>query len=147
MRTRNEQGWPVRPSGKFDLRFQTQSAALGVSSLYWSDRRRAVGMERLDRLQAPGLALLALLLGPHDRFPVRRQDEAGAGVGDLDPIAARLVDIEEEGLLDGVFVRTGLDVDAVLLKDVGGAQHVLAAVERIGDVMETAGLAEVVARI
>src|SRR5690349_3732747 len=33
-------------------------------------RRRAVGVEALDRPQAPGLALLALLLGPDDRLPV-----------------------------------------------------------------------------
>src|SRR5271156_2222108 len=74
------------------------------------DRRSAVGVEGLDRFQAPGLALLALLLGPDDRLPVRREDEARAGVGDLDPVAAGLVDIEEEGLLDRVLVRTGLDM-------------------------------------
>ena len=66
-----------------------------------------MGMKRLDRLQPPRLALLAFLLGPHDRFPVRRQDQAGAGIGDLDPVAAGLVDVEEECLLDGVLVRTG----------------------------------------
>jgi hypothetical protein len=35
-------------------------------------RRRAVGMKTLDRLQAPGLPLFALLLRPGDRLPVRR---------------------------------------------------------------------------
>ena len=78
-------------------------------------------MKRLDRLQPPRLAFLAFFLGPHDRLPVRRQDEAGAGVGDLDAVAAGLPDIEEEGLLDRVLVRAGLDVDAVLQKDIGGA--------------------------
>jgi len=102
------------------------------------NRRRAVGMKRLDRLQPPGLALLALFLGPDDRFPVRRQDEAGAGVGDLDAIAAGFVHIQKERLLDGVLVGTGFDVDAVFQKNVGGAQNLLAAVERVGDVMETA---------
>jgi hypothetical protein len=79
-----------------------------------------VGMERLDRLQSPGLALPALFLGPDDRLPVRRQDKARAGVGDFDAVAAGLIDVEEEGLLDRVLVRAGLDVNAVLEKDIGG---------------------------
>src|SRR6266852_1498767 len=87
------------------------------------NRRRPMGVERLDRLQSPGLSLLALFLGPHDRLPIRRQDQAGAGIGDFDAVAAGLVDIEEEGLLDRVLVRAGLDVDAVLQEDVGGAQN------------------------
>src|SRR5712664_3230309 len=80
-------------------------------------------VKRLDRLQSPRLALLALFLGPHDRLPVRGENETGAGVGDFDAVAAGLVDVEEEGLLDGVLVRNGLDVDAVLEKNVGGAQN------------------------
>ena len=104
-----------------------------------------MGVEGLDRLQPPGLALLALFLGPDDRLPVGREDQAGAGVGDLDAVAAGLVDVEEEGLLDRVLVRAGLDVDAVLQEDVGGAQDLLAAVERVGDVVEAARLAVVVA--
>src|ERR1700722_12059650 len=111
------------------------------------DRRRAVGVEGLDCLQAPGLAFLALLLGPDDRLPVRRQDQARAGVGDFDPVAAGLVDIEEEGLLNRVLVRAGLDLDAVFQENIGGAQDFLAAVQRVGDVVEAAGLAVVVARI
>src|SRR5260370_29201582 len=95
------------------------------------NRRRAVGVERLDRLQPPRLALLALFLGPHDRLPVWCQDQAGAGLGDFDAVAAGLVDVEEEGLLDRVLVRAGFDVDAVLQKNVGGTQDFLAAVERI----------------
>src|SRR5438105_1850889 len=83
-----------------------------------SNRRRAMGVERLDRLQPPRLTLLALLLRPHDRLPVRRQDQARTGIGHLDAVAAGLVDIEEEGLLDRVLVRAGLDMDAVLKKDV-----------------------------
>src|SRR6185436_16801590 len=39
-----------------------------------SHRRRPMGMERLDCLQPPGLALLALLLGPDDRLPIGRED-------------------------------------------------------------------------
>jgi len=96
------------------------------------DRRRAVGVERLDRLEAPGLALLALLLGPHDRLPVGRQDQPGAGVGDLDPVAARLIDVEEERLLDRVLMRAGLDVNASLQADVGRPKNVLALIARHG---------------
>ncbi len=117
-------------------------------------RRGAVGVEGLDGLQAPGLALLALGLGPDDRLPVRGEDEAGAGVGDFDAVAAGLVDVEEEGLLDGVLVRAGLDEDAVLEKDVGGLEDGFAAVEREGDVVEAAadavgfaGVGEVVALV
>src|SRR5215510_12079290 len=95
-------------------------------------RRRAMRMKRLDRLQSPRLALLALFLGPDDRLPVGREDQAGAGVGNLDAIAAGLVDIEEEGLLARVLVRTCLNVEAVFEKDSGGAQDLLAAVERVG---------------
>src|SRR5205085_12294352 len=100
-------------------------------------RRGAVRVEGFDGLEAPGLALAALFFRPHDRLPVRRQDQPRAGIGDLDAVAAGLVDIEEEGLLDRVLVRAGFDVDAVLEKDIGGAQNLLAAVERIGDVMKT----------
>src|SRR5690349_22103132 len=106
-----------------------------------------MGVKRLDRFQAPRLSLLALLFGPDDRLPVRRQNETGPGIGDLDPVAARFVYIEKKGLLDGVLVRAGFDEDAVLQKDIGGTQHVFAAVERIGDVMETARRAGMILRI
>ena len=69
-------------------------------------------------------------------FQSGRQDQPRAGIGDLDAVAARLVDIEEEGLLDRVLVRAGLDEDAVLQEDVGGAQDLLATVERIGQVVK-----------
>src|SRR2546421_11547672 len=97
-----------------------------------------MGMERGDRLQAPGLALLALRLRPHDRLPVRSEDQSRAGVGDFHPVAARLVNVEEERLLDRMLVRAGLDEDAVLEENVGGAQHLFAAVERVSDVVEAA---------
>jgi len=83
-------------------------------------------MKRLDRLQSPRLALLALLLGPYDRLPVRRQNEPGTGIGDFDPVAAGLVDVEEKRLLDGMLVRAGLDMDAVLEEDVGRARETAA---------------------
>jgi len=49
-------------------------------------------------------------------FPVRRQDKAGAGVSHLYAIAAGFVDLEEEGLLDGMLVQARLDVGAVSRK-------------------------------
>ena len=66
------------------------------------------------------------------------EDQPGAGIGELDPVAGGLPDIEEEGALDGVLVRPGLDVDAVLEEDVGGAQDVLALVDGVGEVVEAA---------
>jgi hypothetical protein len=66
-------------------------------------------------------------------------DLSRAGIGDLDPVAAGFVDVEEERLLDRVLVRAGLDIDAVLQEDIGGAQDPLAAVERVGNVMKPAG--------
>src|SRR5690348_6374951 len=111
------------------------------------NRRGAVGVEGLDRLQPPGLALLALFLGPDDRLPVGRQDQPRAGVGDRDAVATGLPDIKEEGLLDRMLVRAGLDVDAVLEEDIGGAQDLLAAVDGIGDVMEASLLAVMIPRV
>ena len=42
-----------------------------------------MGVEALDRLQPPGLALAAIGLGPDHRLPVRSEDQPGAGVGEL----------------------------------------------------------------
>src|SRR5665213_857719 len=70
-----------------------------------------------------------------------------AGIGHLDAIAARLIDVKEESLLDGVLVRPGLDVDAVLEENIGGEQYLLARVERVGDVMKAASRAGRVARV
>src|SRR5215510_2276108 len=90
---------------------------LGRSSLparpcVFLDRRRAVRVEAFDRLEPPRLTFLPLGFRPHDRRPVRSENEARAGAVDLDAIAARLVDVEKERLLDRVLVRPGLDVDA-----------------------------------
>ena len=126
--------------------------ALSARAIFWTttsmlsaslrcDRRRAVGVERLDRLQPPGLALLAVGLGPDDRLPVGREDQSRAGIGEFDAIAGRLPDIEEERALDRVLVRSGFDMDAVLQEDVGGAQDVLARVGGVGDVVQPAATA------
>ena len=64
-----------------------------------------------------------------DGLPVGREDQPRAGIGELDAVAGRFLDIQKERLLDGVLVRPGLDVDAVLQEDVGGVQDVLALVD------------------
>ena len=44
-------------------------------------------MKRLNRLESPGLALLALLFGPANGFPIGRQNQSSAGIGNLTVIA------------------------------------------------------------
>src|SRR5882672_2426608 len=127
-----------RASAPTSSRSASRTSSVISGFRYARNGRGAVGVEGLDGLQAPGLALLALGFAPRDRFPVRRQDEPCARAGDLDAIAARLVDVEEEGLLDSVLVRAGLDEHAVLQENVGGAQNVLARVERVSNVVEAA---------
>src|ERR1700733_1826996 len=112
--------------------------------LYW---RRAMGVEGLDGFQPPGLSLLALLLRPDDRLPIRRQNQPCAGIGDLDPVAAGLIDVEEEGLLDRVLVRASLDVDPILEENIRSPQNILAAVECVSEMVETAGRSGMIARI
>jgi hypothetical protein len=60
------------------------------------------------------------------------------GIGDFDPVAGRLVDIEEERALDGVLVGAGFDEDAILEEDVGGAQDIVALVGGVGNMMKAA---------
>src|SRR5690349_17543689 len=98
----------------------------------------AVNVEGLDGLESPGLALFPLGLGPADGLPVGRQNQARAGVGDLHAVSPGLVNIQEKRLLDGVLVRAGLDLDSVLQENIGGEQNFLAAVDRVGYVMEAA---------
>src|SRR3989441_6167163 len=108
------------------------------------DRRRPVRVEAFDRLQSPGLALLAVGFCPDDRRPVRCEHEPRAGAVDLDAIAARLVDVQKEGLLDGVLVRARLDVHAVLEEDVGRPKDVLPGIHRIREMVESAAGAVVI---
>jgi hypothetical protein len=54
-----------------------------------------MGMKRPD-LFSPSMAVLALFLGPQNRLPVGLENEAGAGVSDLDAVAARLIDVKEK---------------------------------------------------
>lgn len=111
-----------------------------VGPLHW---RPPMHMKGRHNLQSPRLALLALLLRPHDRLLVWREDEARAGSGDLETVPTRLVGVEEEGLLDGVLVRPRLDEHVLFEADVGRAQHLFTAVDGVGDVMEEAARAGV----
>src|SRR5436190_1315563 len=95
-----------------------------AAALCTRHRRRAMGVKTFDRLQAPGLPLLPLGLGPGNGLPVGCQDQPGAGVGDFDPVARRLPDIKKKGLLDRMLVRTGFDMHTVLQKDIGRLQNV-----------------------
>ncbi len=95
-------------------------------------------MEALDRLQAPRLAFRPFRQGPGDGLPVRRQDQPGPGVAQFDPVAARLVDVEEERLLDRVLVGAGLDVGAGIEENVGGAQDLLTGVGGEGEMVQPA---------
>src|SRR6202035_2161971 len=64
------------------------------------------------------------------------EHKACAGIGDLDAVPARLEDVKKKGLLHGVLMRSGFDRDAGFEKDIGRAKNILAAVERISDVVE-----------
>ena len=102
-------------------------------------------MEGLDGLDAPGLALRSAS-GPDDAGLVGRVDEAPAG-GDLDAVAAGLDPVQEEALRDRVLGRRGLDRDAGVDPDVGGAHALLARVDPEGDVVQAAVGAVRVARV
>ena len=90
--------------------------------------------------------LRALGLRPDDRLVSRVEDQEAPGT-DLDAVAAGLVGVEEEGLLDRVLVRPRLHHDAVLEEDVRRAQHVLALVDEERDVVQPAARAGDVARV
>src|ERR1051326_9108655 len=95
-------------------------------------------MERFNGFQSPSLAFLPFGLGPPDGFAIGRQNQASAGIGDLHAASAGFQNIEKKGLLDGVLVPAGLDLDAVLQEDIGCEQNFLAAVYGVRDVMKTA---------
>src|SRR5665213_1882895 len=83
------------------------------------DWRRAVRVKTLDGLEAPGLAELALRFSPDHRLPVWRKHEARTGIRHFYSVPARLIHVDEESLLHRMLMRPGLDVHAVLEKDVG----------------------------
>src|SRR5215217_9428207 len=91
-----------RPAAEVPLsRKEAPDARSDTDSGRRLDGRRAVGVEALDRLDPPRLALRPLSLGPHDRFELGIEDEVAAG-GDLDAVAAGLQAVEEEALGDRV---------------------------------------------
>lgn len=102
----------------------------GVLLLCWTQAfsdRRGVSEEALRHQRSPCLSFLTLRLAPRDRLVIGIEKELDVG-DHLDPIAARFVDVEKAGLLNGVLGRTGLDVDSFVQKDVGGPQHKLTVV-------------------
>ena len=64
---------------------------------------------------------------------------------DLDAIAAGFVDIQEECLLDGMFVRARFDVHAALEEDVGRPKHLLSGIDRVGQMVKAAARAVMIA--
>src|SRR3990170_3724154 len=107
------------------------------SSCLALDVRRPVGVEALDRLDAPELAARALFARPNDRLEVWVEDEVPA-CGHLDSVAARLVSIEEEALRNPVLRGGRLDVDIVVDEEVGRSQAFLASVDPEREVVEPA---------
>jgi len=97
-----------------------------------------MGVKGLDGPKPPCLALAPVRLGPAHRLPVGGQDQARAGIGQLDPVAGRLPHVEKEGPLNRVLMRARLDMDTVFKEDIGGAQDILALVGGIGDMVEPA---------
>lgn len=75
---------------------------------------------------SPRLALFTVFSIPHYGFPFWVKNQIAAG-SDLAPIAARLVEIEEECLANRVFVRAAFDECSTLHQDVRRAQHILSA--------------------
>ena len=95
-------------------------------------------MEGFDRFEPPGLPLLTLGLRPSDGFPIRRKDQARAGVCNLDTIAGGFPYVEEERALYGVFVRARFYVDTDFKEDVSRPQDVFALIGGVGNVVESA---------
>src|SRR5215475_3174736 len=139
---------PCRMAARTSATTETRgSSAILVIVPSFSDGRSSVGVERLDCLEPPRLTLGALGLGPRNRLPVRREYQPGHRIGQLDPVPAWLVQVQEERLLDGVLVRAGLDEHAAVQRDVGGAQDLLAGVGGERDVVQPPAGAGPVVRI
>src|SRR6266540_892931 len=124
---------PKDPGSAQKRRSQRESSHLRFTP----DFGRAVGVEALDRVDAPELTATTLLLRPHNRLEVRVVDEVAAG-RHLDPVSSRLVDVDEEALSDRVLRGRRLDVDAVVDEEVGRAEALLARVHPEGEVVEPA---------
>ncbi len=94
------------------------------------------GCGRIRQSSAPRPGLFSLRLRPGNRLPIRRKDQARAGIGDLDPVARRLVDIKKERLLDSVLVRAGFDSDAVFQENIRRLQDLLALIDDVGHMVK-----------
>jgi hypothetical protein len=93
-------------------------------------------VEAFNRLESPCLSFLSLRFRPPNWLPIRRKNETRAGIRNFHAIAAGLVDVEKERLLDGVFVRPRFDKDPVLEKDIGAPQYILATIDGVSNVVK-----------
>src|SRR5699024_650027 len=75
-----------------------------------------------------------------DHWLVRIQNQPCPGVGELDAVTARLPNVEEEGLVDRMFIGTIFDVDALFVKVVCSFENVFACVRGEGQMVEAAAL-------
>src|SRR5215470_5022365 len=127
-----------RPSVTVPTRRRLASGHRASRLLGLTGRRRPVRVKRGYGGQAPGLALYSLGLRPADRLPVRSEDQPGARIAQLDPVAPRLVDVQEERLLDRVLVRSRLDEHSLVQADVCGSKDVFPGVGGEGEVVQPA---------
>src|SRR5688572_31158232 len=93
-------------------------------------------MERLDGLQSPCLSLLPFCLTPHNWLPIRCEDQARACVGNFKTIATRFIHVQEECLLDGVFMWTRFDENAMFQTYIRCAQNRFTVIHGIGEMVQ-----------
>ena len=105
--------------------------------------RRAVRVERLNRLDPPGLTARAFGLRPDDGLVGGIEDEMRPG-RDLDPVSARLIHVQEHALRNSMLGGCRLDRDVRIQEQVRGAQHLLAGVDEERQVVQPASGAGVV---
>ena len=78
-------------------------------------------MKSWNGWQAPRLSFLALGLIPNDRLPIGRENEVRRG-WQFQNDCRRVHNVQEERLIDGVFMRAGFDEHAMLQTNIRSAQ-------------------------
>ncbi len=101
------------------------------------DVGRPVGVELGRDARAPTGFGLPPVRVPHERLVVRGEHEVPA-VRDLDAVPAGFSGVEVEALDSRVLRGSGLDAHTGVGEDRGGAQHLLAAVDAVGEVVQPA---------
>src|SRR5690625_7709176 len=69
---------------------------------------------------------------------VRIQDQSVTALSEFNAVAARFPDVQEESLVNGVFIRPVFDVDTFFEEEVGGFQNIFTGVGRKRQVVEPA---------